>query len=65
VVDARARALRAGPLFEPWVHAQTVIVPKNAGTFYSRHGDLFAQAASGVALAMMIAAWRRKERRLS
>lgn len=65
VVDARGRALRSGPLFEPWVHAQTVIVPKNAGTFYSRHGDLFAQAASAVALAMMIAAWRRKERRLS
>lgn len=64
VIDARGRVLVSGPLFEPWVYAQTVIAPKEAGTFYSRWGDLFAQASSAVALAMAVAAWRRKERRL-
>ncbi|MBI3394007.1 MAG: apolipoprotein N-acyltransferase [Nitrospirae bacterium] len=59
VIDARGRVLGSGPLFEPWVHAQTVIAPKEAGTFYSRWGNLFAQASSAAALALMIAAWRR------
>ena len=61
-VDGHGRVLGSGPLFEPWVHAQTVIAPKEAGTFYSRWGNLFAQASSAAALALMIAAWRRPGR---
>jgi len=59
VVDPRGRILDPTPLFERTLLVRDVpfIVEKS---FYTRHGDLFAQACLAAALALLAATVRRR-----
>jgi apolipoprotein N-acyltransferase len=61
VVDPHGRVLERTELFEPTVLVRDV--PLLAGsTFYTRHGDLFAWACLGAALALTGAGWKKHGR---
>ena len=62
VVDPRGRVLDRTELFEPAVLVRDVpVVP--GGTFYSRHGDVFAWGCFGVAAAVTAKTFTTKTRR--
>jgi apolipoprotein N-acyltransferase len=59
VVDPKGRVVDRTGLFEPAVLVRDVAwVP--GGTFYTRHGDVFAWGCLGAALAFTAATWRRR-----
>jgi apolipoprotein N-acyltransferase len=45
--------------FEAAVRTWTIDVNSNAGTFYSKHGDVFAEFCSGVSLVIFVFTWRK------
>jgi len=58
VVDPRGRVLESTPLFVPTIVVRDVPFV-SAPTFYSRHGDVFAWACLGAAVALTAALLRR------
>jgi apolipoprotein N-acyltransferase len=58
VVDPRGRVLESTPLFETTVLVREVPFVSEE-TFYTRHGDVFAQACLALGLALVAAAGRR------
>jgi len=59
VVDPRGRVVEKTRLFEPAVLVREVAwVP--GGTFYTRHGDVFAWGCLGAAVAFTASTWRRR-----
>jgi apolipoprotein N-acyltransferase len=59
VVDPRGRVLSRTELFERTVLVRDVGLVSTS-TFYSRHGDLFAWACLGAAVALTAVGWRVK-----
>lgn len=57
VVDPRGRVLEATRLFEPTVIVRDVPFVAG-GTFYSRHGDVFAWACLGISALLAVATFR-------
>ena len=61
VVDPRGRVLEATRLFDTTVLVREVPLVAET-TFYARHGALFAQACSALALALLVATARARRR---
>ena len=59
VVDPRGRVLEPTRLFETTVLVREVPLVAET-TFYTRHGNVFAQAAAAIALALVAATYRRR-----
>ena len=59
VVDPRGRVLEATPLFDTTVLVRDVPLVAET-TFYARHGDVFADACSAIALALVAASFVRR-----
>jgi len=59
VVDPRGRVLDPTRLFDTTVLVREVPLVSET-TFYTRHGDVFAQASSALALALLAATYRRR-----
>jgi apolipoprotein N-acyltransferase len=62
IIDARGRVRQRTPIFEPgWLVADVPRRPApTGGSFYTRHGDVFAWACWLVAAAASGVAWRRR-----
>jgi apolipoprotein N-acyltransferase len=63
VVDPRGRVLEPTRLFDTTVLVREVPFVAET-TFYTRHGDVFAQACAAIALALVAATWRRPSTRM-